>query len=76
MSIDKTNLDKIVELMDSEPDQQCVVEESFLEDLDLDASVLSELSGRKFKKAFDFKNADQKGIVLRSSVFVFSSKEN
>jgi len=68
--------EKVVEVLNSEPTQQCVVRKQFLDDLDIDPDRLAEASGRKYRRACEFTDVPERNMTLRDNVFVFSAKED
>jgi len=69
-------LEKVAEVLNSEPSQQCVIREEFLEDLSIDPEELAKVSGRSCRRAFEFIDLPEKNMTLRDKVFVFAAKED
>lgn len=67
--------DKLVELLDSAPTEQCVVRSEFLQDLDIDPSALSKVASRPLTEAVEFSELPERNMAFRDKVFVFGPKE-
>ena len=65
----------LVELLNSEPGEQCVVRSTFLDDLLIDPNVLASAAGRPVRSALEFTELPERNITLRDKVFVFGPKE-
>ena len=67
--------DKIVDVLNSEPKQQCVVRAEWLGELGIDPQMLGKASERSVSIAYDFISVPERSIALRDRVFVFAAKE-
>ena len=67
--------EKILEVFDSEPSQQCVLRAEFLEDLHIDPESLAKASKRKFFPAVEFHSLPERNMTLRDKLYVFGPRE-
>jgi hypothetical protein len=74
---DKLSLQQFVEILDSEPSEQCVVAEHVYENFDFSPEIAARRAGRQFNYAIEFTQIKSRpGVSLRCKVMVFSPKEN
>ncbi len=67
--------DKLVDVLNSKPSEQCVVTSIFLEDLFIDPELLAKVAERPLSSAFEYTNVPARNMTLRDKVFVFGPKE-
>ena len=67
--------DTLVELLNSEPGEQCVVRCMFLDELSVDPNKLAAAAFRPVRSALEFTELPERNITLRDKVYVFGPRE-
>ena len=67
--------ERIVDVLEGAPSEECVIRNIFLEDLGIDPLVLARASGRPVRSAIEYSEHPERNMQLRDKVFVFGRKE-
>ena len=68
--------DRIIDVLNSEPKQQCVLRAEWLDEMGIDSTLLGKASKRPVSIAFEFLSLPERSMALRDKLFVFGAKEN
>ncbi|MAM23941.1 MAG: hypothetical protein CML55_00965 [Rhodobacteraceae bacterium] len=65
----------VVEILKSNPTEQCVIRMEFLDDLEIDPDELAAQANRKMRFTYEIREVPDSNMALRDRVCVYSPEE-